>query len=201
MDPRFRRSQTALRTAVLELSATRPARDLGVTEVCQHAGLTRDTFYRHAISPVELLADALAERLAEIVRATEDPTGGVRLDAGFRGAERALLGHVAEYAATYRNAMEPRLAAPLRANLEDIVRNSLVRHLRRYPATLPRVVDPADEAAVELVAAFSAAGTVGAMEVWLRDEPLDVDRGVELILAASPRFWFTVTGESTGGSV
>jgi len=125
----------------------------------------------------------------------------VRLAQGFRGAERALLAHVAEYAATYRNAMEPQLAAPLRANLEGLIRESLVRHLQRYPETLPPVVDPSDRTAVELIAAFSAAGTVGAVEVWLGEEPLDVDRGVELVLAASPRFWFSVTGEDTGGPV
>jgi len=33
--------------------------------MCVEAGVTRDTFYRHADGPVELLADALSAEIAE----------------------------------------------------------------------------------------------------------------------------------------
>ena len=72
-DPRFLRSQERLRAAVLELAAGRSAESITVAELCRAAGVTRDTFYRHAESPVALLVAALGERFEAAAVAHQDP--------------------------------------------------------------------------------------------------------------------------------
>lgn len=192
-DPRFLRSRERLRAAVLEVAAERPVDDITVTEVCRTAAVTRDTFYRHAGSPTELLVAALEERFETVARAHRDADGGVPPE-GFGGAERALLAHVLEHRAVYRSAMRPVLLAPLRAALEAIVAEGLVTHLLRHPESLPAGVDVDDAEALELVAGYAAAGTIGAIERWIVGTQPDVERGARLILAASPEFWFRPFG-------
>lgn len=186
MDPRFERSQKALRTAALELARVTPVDDITVSEICRSAGITRDTFYRHAASAVELLADALREQLDFAMRPHQRAAGREE----FRAAERALLSHVADHADIYRNSLRPQLVAPLRANLTDALATALSDHLRRHPDALPRAVARDDASAMSMLAAYAAAGTVGAIEVWLSSSPLDIDHGVTTIIAASPEFWF-----------
>lgn len=186
MDPRYARSQRALRDAALTLAAAAPLQSISVTEVCRTAGVTRDTFYRHAPSPVELVAAALGEELAEAI-GRHEPLSGIE---AFRAAERSLLQHVAVRAEVYRNAMGPQLLAPLRANLEGTIHSTLRAHLDQHPPSVPAGVDGSDADALDIVAAYAAAGTVGAVERWIHATPLDVDRGVAVIIAASPEFWF-----------
>lgn len=186
MDPRYARSQRALRDAALTLAAAAPLQSISVSEVCRAAGITRDTFYRHAPSPVELVAVTLGDGLAEAI-GRHDPLSGLE---AFRAAERSLLQHVADHVDVYRNAMEPQLLAPLRANLERTIHATLRTHLDQHPQSVPAGVDAADEGALDIVASYAAAGTVGAVERWIHTDPLDVDRGVAVIIAASPEFWF-----------
>lgn len=187
MDPRYRRSREALRAAVYRLAEAQPIAEVSVTDLCREAGVTRDTFYRHAASPLELLADVLREELEGIARAHPDLGGGSGPEAGMRAGVRALLVHVAEHHGVYRHAARPHLLGPLRNVLEVVVGGSLEAHARAHPEILPPEAESADD--VRLLAAYAAAGTVGALEVWLEAEPLDVERGERLVLAASPAFW------------
>lgn len=195
-DPRFLRSQERLRAAVLELAAGRSAESITVAELCRAAGVTRDTFYRHAESPVALLVAALGERFEAAAVAHQDADGGVSAEGGFPRAERAVLEHVLQHREVYRAAIAPVLLAPLRAALERSIAEVLVAHLRRHPETLPDGVEAEDDEALELVAGYAAAGTVGAIERWLQGPDPDVERGVRLILAASPSFWFRAHDET-----
>lgn len=181
MDARSRRSRESLRTAVLTLAGRTPIADVTASAICREAGVTRDTFYRHADSPVELLADALATEIAEAMEVL--PSTGTIGD-----GERALLAHVQHRLAVYHGAMHPLLAAPVRSNLESSIRSGLELWARMHPGILPAVF-AGDEAAMRIATAYAAAGTVGAIEEWVRGGAADVDRAVELILAASPEWW------------
>lgn len=199
MDPQYRRSQTALRAAVYDLAADRSPTEISVAELCRVAGVTRETFYRHAASPLQLLADTLKEELEAIsvewdsaVLATE-PT---RL---FPDTARTILRHVASHARVYRAALRPSLLAPLRANLEDMMRPNLVEYLRVHRMVVPAGVDPQDVSGLGLLASYAASGCVGAIEWWVRGDDLDLDRGVRLLIAATPAFWMTATDEDTRG--
>ncbi|QJU55807.1 TetR family transcriptional regulator [Herbiconiux sp. KACC 21604] len=196
MDPRYERTQQQLRHAVYRLAAERPVGEIGVAELCRAAGVTRDTFYRHAVSPTTLLAEALGDELTAAIEAVRDEHSGrlapgERLDgeALMRQSERALLQHLRAHAAVYRNAMTVGLVPELRTQLERLIFDALVEHALVHPSILPEAIAPDDRQALEITAAYAASGTVGAVERWLRHDPLDVDRGAALILAASPAFW------------
>lgn len=196
MDPQFRRSQSALRAAIYELASTRSPTDVSVTELCRAAGVTRETFYRHASSPLQLLADALDAEIARLPRAwgkavaVQDPA---RL---FPDTARAILRHVALHAEVYRAAMQPGLLSPLRTNLEQMMRPTLVEYLQVHPEVIPEPVDPSDTAGLGVLASYAASGCVGAIEWWLKEPVLDLDRGVRLLIAATPAFWMSRTNLS-----
>ena len=63
VDPRFQRSHDALASVMLDLAATRPAEQISVNELARGAGVARQTFYRHAGSTAEFLAQLLLEDL------------------------------------------------------------------------------------------------------------------------------------------
>lgn len=181
MDARSQRSRDALRSAVLTLAGRMPIGDVTASAICAEAGVTRDTFYRHTESPVDLLADALTAEIAEVMevlpRAAEIGEG-----------ERALIAHVHRRARVYRGAMHPLLAAPVRNALDGSIREGLVTWLHQHPHIVPAEF-AADPAALRIAVAYAAAGTVGAIEEWLRSDDDDTDRAVRLILAASPEWW------------
>jgi AcrR family transcriptional regulator len=181
MDARSRRSRESLRGAVLTLAARIPIRQVTASAICLEAGVTRDTFYRHAANPEDLLADALSAEIDEIMARLPD------VDA-IGDAERALLTHVLARADVYRGAMNPILAAPVRAVIEGSIRSGLLVWAELHPHIVP--VDIAgDASAMRIAVSYAAAGTVGAIEEWVRSGDSDVESAVRMILAASPEWW------------
>lgn len=181
MDARARHSREKLRSAAIALADRTPITDVTASAICREAGVTRDTFYRHTNSPLDLLADALSAEIDEAM--TILPTTDVIGD-----GERALLEHVQRRATVYRGAMHPLLAAPVRSNLDLSIRRGLELWARLHPHIVPAIfID--DEVAMRMAIAYAAAGTVGAIEEWLRSDDTDIERAVEVILAASPEWW------------
>lgn len=169
------------------LAEQRPITEVTVAELCRAAKTTRDTFYRHASSPTRLLSDMLGDEIRSTIRTRHpDAASGAAM---VRRSERALLMHFAEHERVYRNAMTTSLVSELREIFETILRDGLLEHARLHPDILPADVSSPDDASVLIAAAYAASGTVGAIEQWLQQEPLDVDRGVRLIVASSPQFW------------
>lgn len=191
MDPQFRRSQMALRAAVYELAAARAPTDISVTELCRAAGVTRETFYRHAASPLDLLAAALAAEIGLLPRAWEEAVIARAPEDLFPAMARELLAHVAVRADVYRAAMRPSLLSPLRTNLEQMMRPGLIAYLQERPGLIPESVDRTDDFGLGMLASYTASGCVGAIEWWLRGDDLDLDRGVRLLMAATPAFWLS----------
>lgn len=175
-----RRSREALRAAVLELAARRDVGSLSVSEICTRAGVTRDTFYRHAQSPVGLLADALGAELDHL-------RGEFSTPAAVGSVETAILNHVVARLAVYRGAMRPVLPAEVRDRLERLFADGLTRQASLHPEILPPRLR--DERAVGIAVAYAASGAVGAIEAWLRTADGDVADVVDIILAASPSWW------------
>lgn len=192
MDPRQARTFDTLRAAVIELASAKPIDEVSVTELARSAGVTRETFYRHHSSPVDLLAAVLGAELDELLATTAAlpaSTGGDR--SVFEQPERALLEHVAAHAAIYRNALSPHLTARLRDLLTESIQKQLLGHLRRHPHIAPEVSGRRpDERTQAMFAAYGASGTVGAIEAWLVSGDLDdTDAATQAILAASPEWW------------
>jgi AcrR family transcriptional regulator len=192
MDPRQARTRRALRDAIHTLATERRIDQVTVADVARAAGITRDTFYRHAPTPVHLLADVLGEELDDTLRAHADlpAESGSELSV-FDESERELLRHVAEHATIYRNAMQPRLVGPLRDALTARIEAALSHHLDRHPQIAPpreEGIDP--ERHARMLVAYAGAGTVAAIEEWLRTGELDdIDAAARTVIAASPAWW------------
>lgn len=166
---------------VIALATGTPIAEITASAICREAGVTRDTFYRHTNSPVELLADALSAEIDELMTVLPESDA-------IGDGERALLEHVQFRAAVYRGAMHPLLAAAVRSNLEQSIRGGLELWARLHPHIIPTVFAD-DNAAMRMAIAYAAAGTVGAIEEWLRSGDTDIERAVGVILAASPEWW------------
>jgi len=173
---------------VLSLACREPIDAITASAVCTEAGITRDTFYRYSTSPTQLLADALGEEIDALMAA-------LPVDVEIGAAEHRLLEHVSQRADVYKGAMRPKLAAPVRDVLEGHLREGLLNFSERFPGILPPGLD-GDASGQRMAVAYAASGTVGAIEQWLADsnnssetDALDIDRGVEVILLASPAWW------------
>jgi len=194
MDPRQARTWARLVEVVHEVAAESPIDDVSVAELARRAGITRDTFYRHAGGPADLLARVLGAELDDLLTdfaERADADGGGR--AVFDVAERALLAHMREHRSIYRGAMSPRLTPALRDMLVGLIERSLLEHLSRHPEIAPAGPAGIDRARqLHVYAAYAASGTIGAIEVWLADDaPAASDDAARAILAASPAWWFT----------
>jgi len=180
-----------LRAAALELAAERPIGQLSVTELCRAAGVTRDSFYRFAAGPEELLASAIA---AEIDAPTPVDLTGLDLaqvgDVLFGGV-RQFLGYVHRRSDVLRLAMAPQLSGPVRAVLVAQLEAGLRHYVRTHPEIVPALDGRAlsdDERA--MLIAQTANGSIGAIERWLALGMDDVDHGVRLIAMGSAAWWF-----------
>jgi AcrR family transcriptional regulator len=192
MDPRQRRTRTRLHKVIHELATEQPVDGITIAEVARAAGVTRDTVYRHAESAVTLLAQALETELEDLVERTSQlPAVSETGRSVFHGPELALFQHVAEHAAIYRNAMSPRLSAPIRDLLIRSSARALTSHLQRHPGIAPLVDGRvATDHERRMFVAFAASGTIGAVEAWLESGDLsDLESAAAATLAGAPTWW------------
>jgi AcrR family transcriptional regulator len=191
VDPRAQRSRDALVAAVYRLASERDVEAIAVTDVTSAAGISRDTFYRHADDAVDLLARALHGELSEALAGFHDmPVDTPDGRSVFEAPARVLIEHVRDHAEVYRQTPGGRLAGRLRQVLVDISADILAGHLRRHPEIAPEDIDLDNPVVFGMTVAYAAGGTVAAVESWLADGmTLSVDEAVAVLLAAAPRWW------------
>lgn len=192
MDPRQRRTRTKLRSTVLRLAAEKPIAQVTVAEIARDACVTRDTVYRHGADPVTLLADFLGDDLdALMAKLVGLPAVAPPGRTVFDHSEQELLEHILEHENIYRNALEPRLIGPLRDMLIDRISEGLAQHIAAHPEIAPSR-DPrvSPETHGRMMVAYAAAGTVAAIEEWLRSGDLrSPEAAARTLIAASPEWW------------
>ncbi len=191
MDPRQERTWARLDEAVHSVARRKPIREVTVAELAQTAGVSRDTFYRHAAGAPELLAEVLRREIARLTAefaSRAQRSGGREL---FGPAEQALLEHMVEHREIYLNAMSPRLISPLRDMLVAQLEEGLADYLARFPDVAPPPVEGfTAEESRRIYAAYAASGTVGAIEQWLISGAVaSPEQTAQAILAASPEWW------------
>lgn len=147
--------------------------------------MTRDTFYRYASSPVELLALALGEELDSLPLPTH---GGV---SAFLASEAALLEHISRHASVYRHALVSGSDGPVRDVLTRRIAEALDAYVQAHPHIRPPQLAQGDQRVANAMSvSYAAAGTVGAIEAWLRDgASVDIESAAGIIVAASPEWW------------
>jgi AcrR family transcriptional regulator len=193
MDPRAARSGAALRDAVLALAGKAPPAAISVTDLVKAAGVSRKTFYNHAATPGELLAQVLTGEL-DIARDTaEDEFSMTSSD--LRGAVRnrlgAILTHIGDrrdvYFPTPGGIIPPELYQLLTNHFRAAVRES-IRSANRVAPGVPGFDDPEHRAvSVEMYSSYVAHAYAGAIQSWLQHpETGEVDFVLDLILTALP---------------
>jgi AcrR family transcriptional regulator len=176
--------------AVRVLAAERSIHHISVATLCQRAGLTRDTFYRYAARPVDVLARAMDDDLpsAEALLASVAPRPAAN---PLEAPGRAVLEHIDRNKAIYQHALHPHLDSALREVLIGRLEILLLGYLQANPESVPTIGDSKPTAAeTRRLAVFTAAGTVGAIENWLAQErPEPVDRMLTLLFSAAAPWW------------
>ncbi|WP_349428884.1 hypothetical protein [Microbacterium sp. LWS13-1.2] len=173
----------ALRRAVLDLASNSPGTELTVAAVSSAAGIPRDDYYRYASSPMQLLAEALSD---ELLTAYDEIDEQYDAEEARSLRVRTSMEHIAKWARIYGGPMRKELMQALRRTLATSFRIINEEDLRSHPELLPAGISPADDLAIEFVAAYVTGGGMAAIEVWVDDAEPDVERGLQLLTAVSP---------------
>jgi AcrR family transcriptional regulator len=175
MDPRTRRTLTALRQALATLLEEKPLSHITVSELCRVAGIHRTTFYKHFDIVPEVAATVVQELGRAVVGPRRSDDGGLTY--------RAWLTAVLEHAAEHR-----RLYARLVGSGGD---PALIRAVAwQFQLRTDRFLRESGAAAERDIPALSRMlgyGFYGLVEATLdHDDPVDVDASVERFVAALP---------------
>ncbi|GAA4159677.1 hypothetical protein GCM10022286_14470 [Gryllotalpicola daejeonensis] len=191
MDARSRRSRSALVDAVYRLSVENGIDRLTVTDVAAAAGVSRDTFYRHSADPVELLCAALQEELADSVSAyLAMPLVDDSEDSVFLAPAAAVMEHMRDHTAIYRQAPGSKSGARLTAIIEGAARQVIETHLDNHPEIVPEQLRPMTEVTRQMSLAYASSGATAAFFAWINGDDLsDVRRYAQVVLLSGPEWW------------
>ena len=183
-DPRFQRSHDALAEIILELSASEPADNITVRQLADAAGVSRQTFYRHATSPVEFLGGLLIEDMLRyapvLMDALNDPS--VTFEDAWRRLYMGMLDHVSRFAAVYR------VMVTTKSAVFGIINDWFVSSGRGFiQAAIASSADTRDETWIELAAQQQAGNVSAVMKTWIlggmKESP---EHMVELFMTLAP---------------
>ena len=191
MDARSRRSRSALIDAVYRLCVEKGIDHLTVTDVAAEAGVSRDTFYRHSADPVELLCAALQEELADSVSAyLAMPLIGDDDDSVFLAPAAAVMDHMRNHIAIYRQAPGSKSGARLTAIIEAAARQVIETHLDNHPEIVPEVLQPMTPVVRQMSLAYASSGATASFFAWINGDDLtDVRHYAQVVLLSGPEWW------------
>ncbi|MFJ4107765.1 hypothetical protein [Oerskovia enterophila] len=163
------RAELALRQAVVTVAGETPISLVSVTELCRVAAVTRDTFYRYASSPSELLARVLDDDLTAYAALANripegPPAGGTMMDL----PSEELFSHIERFWPQYRRALVTGLPSELRDVLIARIEQVLVTFAVSHPDAVPQELSDIErKTALSMMIRYAASGAVGAIEAWL----------------------------------
>ncbi|HLZ72637.1 MAG TPA: TetR/AcrR family transcriptional regulator [Dehalococcoidia bacterium] len=164
-DLRVRRTERAIRAAMIELIVEKGDAAISVNDLAERAMINRATFYRHYRDKEELLERLIADMLDGLARSIgpTSPSGApeVFLNEIFR-AMRRIFEHVAEHGALYRALMATRGSHAFEAQVRGYVESVLKERWRlgeggRSATGIPEAVG----------IAFSVTAFLGTIAWWL----------------------------------
>ncbi|GAB2875656.1 TetR/AcrR family transcriptional regulator [Streptomyces mayteni] len=196
LDVRVLRTRARLFEAVVRLASEQRVEDISVADLVRAARINRTTFYKHAASPAEVLAQVLYAELDQVrVGWLADVTAGeLPVDVVWERASHALLDHLERYDPVYTTGLVGRRSAILHNLLVDHFAASVRTLLDHHPGLLPAGEGPASWR-VAAHSDFLAHGETGLVEAWLslpapRDRRLFVSAASAALppwLASAPR--------------
>ncbi|BBH70697.1 hypothetical protein ACTI_73820 [Actinoplanes sp. OR16] len=183
LDVRVRRTRDRLRGAVLELASGQPVESLAVADVVRVARINRTTFYKHAASPADVLAEVLYADLDRIRSGwIDDALRRDRpVDEIWKRSAGELADHLSRYERLYVTGLADQRSAVLHRLLVDHFAASARALFERDPHLLPGGAGTPEWRA-KAFSSFIANGEAGVVQAWL-SEPAPRDR--ELLISAS----------------
>ncbi|MEV8546759.1 TetR/AcrR family transcriptional regulator [Streptomyces sp. NPDC051572] len=191
----------------MELASERPIGEVSVADVARRAGVTRNTVYNHAPTPVELLCLFLGEQIDEIATVfieTVERTAEPDMRKAVTEEARGLFRHVARHARIYGQALTTRFDPVISDMLAQHFEAGLRTYLTRHPGIIPGYTELANDpealaAATDIHVAYSAQGSVGAVSAWLRrPPPRDIEAGAVAIMHSTPEWWYQTSPHQGG---
>jgi AcrR family transcriptional regulator len=159
-DPRFLRSRTLFRHALVELALGGPEK-ISISDLCTRTGLERGTFYRHFRDLDELIADTIGDLADQRLDARRDGTAATEIFTEY-------LKHITEHWSLYRWALWQQRSGTTFIALHERMRSGTVMGFDELP-----IGD--DRRDNDLLAAFAAGGVLGGILDWLRDDEPKLD--------------------------
>lgn len=197
IDARVVKTRQVLRDATLELAATSPIESIAVSDICRVAGVNRATFYRHASSPVEILASILLEDLDNLRGVFIDQVAGHEnsMIEIWQSITNQTITHVRRFYAVYKVG----LTSASNGALENLFRQHVEQSMKQLFASqvelLPRSKDLDIEFLANALPASLAAGLTAVLRSWVNAEDASDSAYLNAVLLSLPT-WMLGT-EST----
>ncbi|MFI6791360.1 TetR/AcrR family transcriptional regulator [Nonomuraea sp. NPDC050383] len=166
-DPRVRRTQAALRHALIDLVQDRELSRISVADVAERAGVSRSTFYDHFRDVHELADAACTAMIDDLIEAIPNPGAGDVPDTT-TGTLLTFFAHLAEHARLYRGVLGPEGSARV---VDHVRRRATVAAHVGAHRTATGDDAPADYPAQtphDVPAAFTAGALIGVATDWLQ---------------------------------
>ncbi|MDZ8275049.1 TetR family transcriptional regulator [Microbacterium aquimaris] len=173
-----------LRSAALRLATEQPLDELTVAAICEEAGFSREEFFRHASHPVRLVAEALGDDLLADLEVAGETLEGPALH---QARARLAIEHVTRWVTVYRGPLGHELLSLMHRTVAPAIRLMAEERVRENPELLPPGVSADDDEAIAFFSAYMAGGSIAAIESLAQGDG-DIERGVTLLLAATPAF-------------
>ena len=175
IDPRFERTRTLLRQALMELVTEKNFASLTIREVTHRAGLNRSTFYLHYVGMHELLQDCVKDLFGQMRSEIYGKASqfNMKISGDYEPFVECVFHHLRKYFNFYR--------AMLGKN-GDPYFGSLFQELLAELIFEPMRGEIRSDAESELILRFFTAGFTGIATWWLEfDSPIPVKAAAGLV--------------------
>jgi len=178
-----------VKRSVLALAREIPLHEVTHLQIAERAGVEISEVLEHGATSIEIAEAALDELLAyieeELAVISANNTNEFSLVAE---SHRMLLEHALDQAPVYLSSTDGRLWRVMTSRVDALLERRIEFHPARLPFTNPSDLDK------RMLAAYTAAGTVAAIETWLRSgDTDDLDDAVTVIFAGAPEWLFDAT--------
>lgn len=188
-EPRAARTSRALQEALFTLLTDHDLADITVSQLCREADVHRTTFYGHYPTIEAFASDVFADMLDSLADVGGSPEAfdDVDADAVSSAYDVALideLQHILDNRAVYRRLFALTNDAGFRRTLSERMRaraDLAVEVWRRHDLALED--DP------DVLAAHTAGGLVGALELWATSDRTDVEVFAAAVVDTMPPWW------------
>ena len=202
MDARAQRTRTLLCATILDLATEQEISQISVAQIARAAQINRVTFYSHATSPMDLLAQALREQLDQVRRhllTGASASSGAKTAGPGHPAPRPieeLAAHLIAHQAVYRRnitaAGHGTVADFLSEHFAHSVHQVISEHSERIATEIGSGLS-LSPTALNATAQFISHGAIGVIGVWLHDgSELDPQRLVTYLDHLFPPWWLAI---------